>query len=133
VIVLADTNVILDVLTDDPVWYSWSVTQLNNLALSATIAINDVIYAELAPGFLTFEELEAAVGRMTLELRPMPRAALFLASRAFDRYRNSAGQKTGVLPDFFIGAQASIERLPLVTRDTSRYRTYFPQVELIAP
>jgi predicted nucleic acid-binding protein len=133
VIVLADTNIILDVLTDDPVWYTWSVTQLNSLALSSTIAINDVIYAELAPGFLTFEELEATVGRMMLELRPMPRAALFLASRAFDRYRDAGGQKTGVLPDFFIGAQASIEGLPLVTRDASRYRTYFPQVELIAP
>jgi predicted nucleic acid-binding protein len=131
--VLADTNVILDVLTNDPAWYDWSVAQLNGLALNSAIAINDVVYAELAPGFQTFEELESAVSKMELALRPMPRAALFLASRVFSKYREAGGRKTGVLPDFFIGAQASIERLPLVTRDPRRYRTYFPQIELIAP
>lgn len=131
--VLVDSNVILDIFTSDPVWYDWSAGQLNNLVLTEDLAINDIVYAEVACGFETFEQLDAAISRAGFVIRPLPRAALFLASRAFLRYRRSGGGRTGVLSDFFIGAQAAVEALPLVTRDVKRYRSYFPTVELITP
>lgn len=131
--VLVDSNVILDIFTSDPVWYDWSVGQLNNLVLTHDLAINDIVYAEVSRGFETFEQVDAAIGRAGFVVRPLPRAALFLASRAFLRYRRSGGERTGVLSDFFIGAQAAVEGLPLVTRDLKRYRSYFPTIELITP
>lgn len=131
--VLVDSNVILDIFTSDPVWYDWSVGQLNNLVLTHDLAINDIVYAEVSRGFETFEQVDAAIGRAGFVVRPLPRAALFLASRAFLRYRRSGGERTGVLSDFFIGAQAAVGGLPLVTRDLKRYRSYFPTIELITP
>lgn len=131
--VLVDSNVILDIFTSDPVWYDWSVGQLNNLVLTHDLAINDIVYAEVSRGFETFEQVDAAIGRAGFVVRPLPRAALFLASRAFLRYRRSGSERTGVLSDFFIGAQAAVEGLPLVTRDLKRYRSYFPTIELITP
>ena len=94
---------------------------------------NDVIYAELSVGFGQIEEVDAFVAGAGLALEPMPRAALFLAGKAFARYRRAGGSRTGVLPDFFIGAHAAVMGLPLLTRDTGRYRTYFPAVTLITP
>lgn len=131
--VLVDTNVILDVVTNDQVWKPWSLDKLNRLAITDRLAINDVIFAELAPGFDKFEEVDDLVDEMGLEFRPMPRSALFLAGKVHQQYRQRSGAKDGVLPDFFIGAQAAIEGLPLLTRDTRRFRGYFPSIDLIAP
>ena len=131
--VLVDTNVILDIVTNDGEWKPWSLAQLNRLSVSDKLAINDVVFAELAPGFEKFEELDRLVDEMELVIRPIPREALYLAGRVHQRYRKNSGNKDGVLPDFFIGAQAAVEGLALVSRDTRRFRTYFPSVPLIAP
>ncbi len=130
---LIDTNVLLDLITDDPTWASWSLAQLDAAALRGPLMINDIIFAELSVRFISIEGLEAMLSEMVIGLRPMPRAALFLAGKAFQRYRAGGGTRTGVLPDFLIGAQAAVSRLPLLSRDASRYRTYFPTIELIAP
>ena len=130
---LIDTNVLLDLITDDPNWASWSLAQLDAAALRGPLMINDLIFAELSARFTSIEGLEAMLSEMVIGLRPMPRAALFLAGKAFQRYRAAGGTRAGVLPDFLIGAQAAVSRLPLISRDASRYRTYFPTVELIAP
>jgi len=131
--VLVDTNVILDIVTNDGEWKPWSLAQLNRLSVSDKLAINDVVFAELAPGFEKFEELDRLVDEMELVIRPIPREALYLAGRVHQRYRKNSGNKDGVLPDFFIGAQAAVEGLALVSRDARRFRTYFPSVPLIAP
>lgn len=131
--VLVDTNVILDIVEDDPVWAEWSQAQLDALALREDLAINGVIYSELSIAFSRIEELEAVVATAGLKLIQIPREALFLAGKAFLAYRKQGGTRTGVLPDFFIGAQSAVMQLPLVTRDAARYRTYFPGLQLIAP
>ncbi len=130
---LVDTNVLLDLVTNDPIWADWSVAQLETASLAGPLLINDVIYAELAVRYGRIEDLNALVETAGLELAPLPRAALFLAGKAFVHYRRAGGSRTGVLPDFFIGAQAAVEKLSLLTRDVGRYRTYFPTVELITP
>ncbi|MFB9951841.1 type II toxin-antitoxin system VapC family toxin [Rhizobium puerariae] len=130
---LVDTNVLLDLVTDDPVWADWSVAQLETASLAGPLLINDVIYAELAVRYERIEELDAFIEEAGLELTSLPRAALFLAGKVFTHYRRAGGSRTGVLPDFFIGAQAAVQKLPLLTRDIGRYRTYFPTVELITP
>lgn len=130
---LVDTNVLLDLLTNDPVWADWSVRQLDAAAVGGGLAINDVVYAELSVRFDAIEALEAILEEAGIALEPMPRAALFLAGKAFQRYRLAGGARTGVLPDFFIGAHAAVAGLPLLTRDAQRYRTYFSRIALIAP
>lgn len=130
---LVDTNVLLDVLTDNPDWASWSIRQLDAVALQGPVIINDVVYAELSVRFHRIEDLDAILDDAGITLAPMPRQALFLAGKVFQRYRAAGGNRTGVLPDFFIGAHAAIAGLPLLTRDIRRYRTYFPSLELIAP
>ena len=130
---LVDTNVLLDLVTDDPVWAEWSVQQLDAAALRGTLLINDVIYAELSVRFARIEDLEAFLSEAGLIMAPLPQAALFLAGKVFQRYRAAGGTRTGVLPDFFIGAHAAVTRLPLLTRDVQRYRTYYPSVTLITP
>ncbi len=131
--ILVDTNVLLDLVTDDPNWADWSVAQLEAASLRGPLLINDVVYAELAVRYGRIEELEAFVGEAGLEIVPIPRAALFLAGKVFTQYRKSGGSRTGVLPDFFIGAQAAVSQLTLLTRDIGRYRTYFPSLTLITP
>lgn len=130
---LVDTNVLIDVLEDDPQWADWSIGQLRAQSQLHRLTINPVIYAELALAFARYEELDAAVHQLHLTLHEPPRAALFLAGHAFARYRRRGGRKTGVLPDFIIGAHAAVQGWPLLTRDARRYREYFPTVELIAP
>ena len=130
---LVDTNVLLDLLTGDPNWADWSIAQLEAASLNGPLLVNDVIYAELAVRYARIEDLDAFLDAAELEMAPMPKAALFLAAKVFTQYRRSEGQKTGVLPDFFIGAHAAVGRLPLLTRDVSRYRTYFPTLKLITP
>ncbi len=131
--VLVDTNVLLDVVTDDATWAGWSQRQLEIRALRGTLIINAVIYAELSIGFERIEELEAVLSETGIALAEIPRPALFLASKVFRAYKRKGGARTGVLPDFFIGAHAAVARLPLLSRDTGRYRTYFPTLELIVP
>lgn len=130
---LVDANILLDLLTDDPQWAGWSTEQLDAAALRGPLAINDVVYAELSAGFTTIEALDAALTVIGITHTAMPRPALFLAGKAFQRYRASGGTKTGVLSDFFIGAHAATSGASLLTRDARRYRTYFPTVDLIAP
>ena len=130
---LVDTNVLLDVLQDDPQWAEWSIRQLRAQAQLHELAINTVIYAELSLSFSTLEGLEDTVARMELAVVEIPRPALFLAGRAFVAYRRRGGSKTQVLPDFFIGAHAAVRGWPLLTRDAARFRTYFPTLEVVAP
>ena len=130
---LVDTNVLLDLFTDDPVWAGWSMQQLDMAASKGPLSINDVAYAELSVRFAAIEALDTVLGEAGITMAPMPRAALFLAGKVFQRYRAAGGVRTGVLPDFFIGAHAAVAGLTLLTRDAQRYRTYFRKVELVAP
>jgi hypothetical protein len=130
---LVDTNILLDVATNDPVWAGWSIGQLDAAAIRGSLVINDVVYAELSVRYARVEDVDAflALGGVTLEA--MPRAALFLAGKAFQTYRARRGVRTGVLPDFFIGAHAAVADWPLLTRDAARYGAYFPKLRLITP
>ena len=130
---LVDTNIFLDILTDDPVWRVWSIRALNDAIRSDRPCVNAVIYAELSVHFDRAATLDLMLDDFRTEVRDIPRDALFLAGKAFQQYRRAGGTRTGVLPDFFIGAHAAISRLPLLTRDPRRYRSYFPTIELIAP
>ena len=130
---LVDTNVLVDVLQNDPQWADWSIAQLRAQAQLHELAINPVIYAELSLSFSTIEALDRVVATMELAMHEVPRPALFLAGKAYLQYRRRGGGKAQVLPDFFIGAHAAVEGWPLLTRDASRFRTYFPSLEVIAP
>ncbi|MBB3656744.1 hypothetical protein FHX15_001972 [Rhizobium sp. BK650] len=130
---LIDTHVLLDLVTNDPVWADWSIAQLEAASLAGSLLINDIIYAELAVRYERIEELDAFIDEAGLILAPFPRAGLFLAGKVFTQYRRAGGSRTGVLPDFLIGAHAAVQRLPVLTRDVGRYRAYFPTVELISP
>ncbi len=130
---LVDTNVLVDVLANDPEWADWSIGQLRAQARVHCLAINPVIYAELALTFSTVEALDEALAGMELPVLDIPRPALFLAGKAFARYRKAGGLKNSVLSDFFIGAHAAVAGLPLLTRDVRRYATYFPTVRLVTP
>jgi predicted nucleic acid-binding protein len=132
-LILVDTNVLLDLVTDDPLWAEWSQRQLDFAAAQDEIAINDVVYAELSIGYARIEELDEMIDTAGLVSAQIPHAALFLAGKAFERYRAAGGVKIGVLPDFFLGAHAVISDCLLITRDAARYRTYFPGIMLIAP
>jgi predicted nucleic acid-binding protein len=131
--ILVDTNVLLDVLQEDPQWASWSQGQLEAAALTNRLAINVVIYSELSMAFARIEELEAVIAEASLTLEPIPREALFLAGKVFLDYRRRKGSKQGVLPDFYIGAHAAVSGYPILTRDIGRYGSYFPTVRLITP
>lgn len=131
--VLVDSNVLLDVITDDPVWGDWASNTLIRLSDKYKLAINPVIYAEVSIRFSTIEDLEETVSPDFFEKLPIPYEAAFLAGKCHMKYKERGGAKTSVLPDFLIGAHASVSSMILVTRDTSRYRTYFPKLKLIAP
>ena len=131
--ILVDTNVLLDLVTDDPLWAEWSQQQLELASANDDIVINDIVYAELSVGYARMEELDAMISNAGLVIAAIPRAALFLAGKAFQRYRAAGGGKTGVLPDFFIGAHAVIADAVLITRDAARYHSYFPGITMIAP
>lgn len=128
-----DTNVLLDLATNDATWADWSERQLDAASLRGRLLINDVVYAELSVRFSTIEALNEFVDAANLEHAQIPHSGLFLAAKAFQSYRSTGGVRTGVLPDFFIGAHAAVEALPLLTRDVQRYRRYFPKLTLIAP
>lgn len=130
---LVDTNVLVDVLENDPDWADWSIGQLQAQAKIHRLVINPVIYAELSTTFSTLEALDKILGDLRLPMIEIPRAALFLAGKAFVRYRRQGGNKENILADFFIGAHAAVSGNPILTRDTRRYAAYFPSVKLIAP
>ncbi len=129
---LVDTNVLLDITMDDPVWAAWSQQQIDEAGRVGRVVINPVIYAELSLAFHTVEELDAELLASRLDVREIPRDALFLAARVFRAYRRRGGTRTGVLPDFFIGAHAAVEGMTLITRDLRRLG-WFPSLQVIAP
>lgn len=130
---LVDSNILLDVITEGQKWADWSEQQLERAALKGPLIINDIIYAEISARFSAFEILDSHLRDNGIDIAPIPRPALFLAGKAFLRYRASGGVRTGVLSVFFVGAHAAVLGTPILTRDVQRYRTYFPTVELITP
>ncbi len=131
--ILIDSNVLLDVLTNDPTWREWSESQILSLARTDELAINPLIYAEISTSYRTATALEKALKDVELVRLPLPYEAAFVATQAFHSYRKRDGTKRSPLPDFYIGAHAHIEGHRLLTRDAPRYRTYFPKVRLISP
>ena len=130
---LVDSNVILDVLTEDAEWGDWSAAMLADAARSGALAINPIIYAEVSIGFQRIEDLESAIPSSLFRRDALPFEAAFLAGKAFLQYRRRGGGRATPLPDFYIGAHAAVAGFRLLTRDPKRYQTYFPSVELIAP
>lgn len=130
---LVDTNVLVDVLENEPKWAEWSVGQMRAQSQIHRLVINPVIYSELSLTFSTFEALDETLAGMELGMIEIPKPALFLAGKAFVQYRRQGGVKNNVLGDFFIGAHAAVSGLPVLTRDTRRYASYFPSVKLVAP
>lgn len=128
-----DTNVLIDIAIGSPDWREWSAQRLAEAALRGALLANDVVYAELSAQFLRVEEVDAFLGAMGVQVERTPRRALFLAAQAHRAYRRRGGTRIGVLPDFFIGADALVRGMPLLTRDPARYRTGFPGLDLIAP
>lgn len=131
--VLVDSNVLLDVATNDPAWGDWSVRTLERTADEAILVINPLVYGEVSIGFATIEDLEAALPVDLYRREDLPYEAGFLAGKCFLRYRRGGGLKRSPLPDFYIGAHATVAGYRLLTRDATRYRTYFPNLVLIAP
>jgi predicted nucleic acid-binding protein len=131
--VLVDSNVLLDISTEDPKWFEWSAGELEKAADDAPLVINPLIYAELSMSYKRIEDLDAALPSSVFRREPLPYEAGFLAGKAFLKYKKRGGARRSPLPDFYIGAHAAIAGLRLLTRDPRRYRTYFPTVALIAP
>lgn len=131
--ILVDSNIILDILLEDKRWFSWSSKILEELSEDAQFVINPIIYAEVSIGFLKIEEIEDAVPNTFFLREEIPWEAAFLAGKCFLKYRHAGGAKRSPLPDFFIGAHAAIKKYELVSRDTARYKTYFPQLILHSP
>lgn len=131
--VLVDANVLLDVLTDDPVWSGWSAARLDECAARAELCINPIIYSEVSVGFDRIEQLDAALPASAFSRLDLPWEAGFLAGKAYLKYRRARGSRTTPLPDFYIGAHAAIAGMSLLTRDAGCYRTYYPSLELICP
>lgn len=131
--VLVDSNVLLDVFTEAPEWFDWSAAALADSAERAILAINPIIYAEVSVGFNRIERLDEHLPERAYRRLALPWPAAFLAGKCFLAYRRAGGSRRSPLPDFYIGAHAAVERMALLTRDPSRYRTYFPKLDLIAP
>jgi predicted nucleic acid-binding protein len=130
---LVDSNVLLDVITQDDEWLNWSAAALTRAANESLLVINPIVYAEVAARFERIEDLEDALPAGYYERRALPWEAAFLAGQCFVKYRKRGGVRRSPLPDFYIGAHAAIEGLTLLTRDARRYRTYFPTLRLVAP
>jgi predicted nucleic acid-binding protein len=131
--VLVDTNVLLDVATEDALWFDWSVSRLGQAANRGGLALNPIVYAELSVHYDTLEALEAALSGHPFARLALPWEAAFVAGKAYRRYRRRGGSKRSPPPDFYIGAHAAVAGLALLTRDAKRYREYFPTLRLIAP
>ncbi len=131
--VLVDSNVILDLFLDDPIWADWSEKMLSDFSQTSTLCINPIIYTEISIGFHQIEVLEDAILKTGLKILDIPKESLFLTGKAFLQYRRSKGNKTHPMPDFYIGAHAAVLNIPLITRDKARFQTYYPSVKLIHP
>jgi len=131
--ILVDSNVILDIVTEDKKWFLWSSQALAKYAETHTLVINPIIYAEVSVGFDRIEGVEEVLPSAFFRRDPIPWEAAFLAAKCFLAYRRRRGKKSSTLPDFFIGAHAAVVGIPLLTRDIARYRTYFPKVKIITP
>ncbi len=131
--VFIDSCVLLDLFTDDEDWGEWSENILEKYSQTNTLYINSIVYTEVSIGFKKIEELEKAISELNIKVLEIPREALFLTGKAYLKYRKNKGTKNAPLPDFFIGSHVSVEKFNLITRDTSKYKTYFPQVKLIHP
>jgi len=131
--VLVDSSVLLDVFTEDPTWFTWSSAALEDALDRGSLAINPIIYAEISPRFDTIEELDDVLPPSAFTREELPYEAGFLAAKAFLTYRRRGGARRSPLPDLYIGAHAAVRNYRLLTRDSARYRTYFPSVDLIAP
>ena len=131
--VLVDSNVLLDLMTEDPRWFSWSASTVESAANSFRLVINAIIYAEISVRYSSIEDLEAALPKSLIEREAIPYEASFLAGKAFLAYRRRGGTKRSPLPDFFIGAHAAVAGYQLLTRDAAHYRTHFPRLTLICP
>jgi hypothetical protein len=131
--ILVDSNVLLDVMSEDEEWFGWSSDALERCAEENVVCINPVIYAEVSVRFEQIEELEAALPADVIERLSIPYEAAFLAGKCFLQYRRRGGKRRSTLPDFFIGAHAAVAGMTLLTRDKSRYSTYFPKLHVIAP
>ena len=132
-VVLVDSNVLLDVLTEDPQWWAWSSAELAAVADTNRLALNPIVYAEVSVGFERIEDLDEALPPEVFIRLPLPWPAAFLAGKCFLSYRRAGGTRRSPLPDFYIGAHAAVEGMPLLTRDARRYRTYLPHLDVIAP
>jgi len=130
---LVDSNVLLDVLTEDPTWAGWSASAMEQAADESILVINPIVYAEVSIGFERIEDLEAVLPRSAFERAELPWEAAFLAGKCFLDYRHRGGSRRSPLPDFYIGAHAAVSGMRLLTRDPARYRTYFPALEILAP
>jgi len=131
--VLVDSNVLLDILTADPIWSEWSSRQVESLALTSSLVINPIIYAEISYRFSRIEEVDETLLMTMFAREPISYEAAFLAAKAHVLYRRRKGTRLSPLPDFFIGAHAAVKGYDLLTRDATRYRTYFPSLRFIAP
>ncbi len=131
--VLIDSCILLDLFTDDPKWGDWSESILDEYSQTNTLYINSIVYTEISIGFRQIEELEKAIAQLGIKVLEIPREALFLTGKAFLKYRRNKGTKNSPLPDFFIGAHASVSRFSLITRDVAKYKVYFPQIKLVCP
>ena len=131
--VLVDSNIVLDVFLNDPKWADWSESKLEEYDQLGILYINSIVYSEISIGFKLIEDLEAAITKAGFQMLEIPKEALFLSGKVYLKYKKRKGVKRTPLPDFFIGAQAAVLNLSLITRDVSRYRSYFPTVELITP
>ena len=131
--VLVDSNVVLDVFLNDPKWADWSESKLDEYDQLGILYINSIIYSEISIGFKRIENLESAIAKAGLQMLEIPKEALFLAGKAYLKYKKRKGTKRTPLPDFYIGAQAAVQDLDLIKRDASRYQSYFPTLKLIAP
>lgn len=131
--VLVDSNVLLDLMTEDARWFSWSQHALEHAANRTRLVINAIIYGEVSIRYSRIEDLEAALPRDMIDREGLPYEAAFLAGKAFAAYRSRGGTRTSTLPDFFIGAHAAVAGHELLTRDGTRFRTYFPKLKIIAP
>lgn len=131
--VLIDSNVLLDVMTEDARWFSWSAASIERAADRYRLVVNPIIYAEVSTRYSRIEDLDIALPKTSFDREPIPYEAAFLAGKSFLAYRRRGGLKRSPLPDFFIGAHAAVAGYRLMTRDALRYRTYFPRLTLIAP
>jgi len=132
-VLIVDANVLLDIVSNDANWADWSTRQLRHQSQVHELVINAVVYTELSMAFADLGDVDRVVDEMRLNFAEIPKPALFLAGKAFLRYRRAGGPRTSVLPDFFIGAHAAIAGCAILTRDEHRYRAYYPRVPLITP